>query len=69
MLRLALHRPSQDSQVAARRHAMARSLLVLPNSVGLGDRPTDLNVHPVTDSRKGFLPARNDRVFTVAITW
>jgi len=36
--------------------------LVLPNSAGLGDRPTDLDVSPSTDRRKAFLPALGDRV-------
>jgi len=64
MLRFALHRPSQNSHDPTRWPAMhcRGSLLVLPASVGLGDRPTGLNVQPVTDKRKGFLPVLNDRV-------
>ena len=67
MCRFALHRQGQNSHVAARCHAMAgRGLtLVLPNSAGLGYRPTDLNVSPSTDRRKDFLPARGDRVSTL----
>jgi hypothetical protein len=67
MLRFALHRQGQNSQVCTRCHAMAcpGSLLVPPNSVGLGYRPTGLNVRPSTDRRKGFLPALNDRVSTL----
>jgi hypothetical protein len=43
VLRFALHRQGQNSQVSARCHGMPcrSSLLVLPNSVGLGYRPTD----------------------------
>ena len=64
MLRFALHRQGQNSQVSTRCHGMPcrGSLLVLPNSVGLGYRPTGLNLQPSTDSRKGFLPALHDRV-------
>jgi len=63
----ALHRHGQDSHVCTRCHAMAaRGLtLVPPNSAGLGYRPTDLNLSPSTDRRRGFLPARNDRVSTL----
>ena len=69
MLRFALHRQGQNSQVSTRCHAMAcrGSLLVLPNSVGLGYRRAGLNVQPSTDRRKGFLPALGDRVSTLAI--
>jgi hypothetical protein len=64
VLRFALHRQGQNSQVSTRCHGMPcrSSLLVLLNSVGLGYRPTGLNVQPSTDRRKGFLPALNDRV-------
>ena len=67
VLRFALHRQGQNSQVSTRCHGMPcrGSLLVLPNSAELGYRPTDLNVSPSTDRRKGFLPARNDRVSTL----
>src|SRR5664280_2352869 len=67
VLRFALHRQGQNSQVSTRCHGIAcrSSLLVLPNSVGLGYRPTGLNVQPSTDRRKGFLPALNDRVSTL----
>ena len=67
MLRFALHGQGQNSHVCTRWHGMAcRGLtLVLPNSARLGYRPTDLNGTPSTDSRKGFLPARNDRVSTL----
>jgi hypothetical protein len=67
MCRFALHRRGQDSQVAARGRAMGwrGSLLVLPNSARLGYRPTGLNAQPSTGRRKGFLPARNDRVCTL----
>jgi len=62
--RFALHRQGQNSHVSTRCHGMpCRGLtLVLPNSVALGYRPTDLNVQPSTDSRKAFRPALNDRV-------
>jgi len=69
MLRFALHRPSQNSHVSTRCHAMhcRGSLLLLPASVGLGDRPTELNVQRVTDKRKGFLPVLNDRVSILGV--
>ena len=38
------------------------SLLVLPKSIGLSYRPTDLNAQPATDRLKRLLPALNDRV-------
>src|SRR5664280_1200651 len=67
VLRFALHRQGQNSQVSTRCHGMPcrSSLLVLPSSVGLGYRPTGLNVQPSTDRRKGFLPALNARVSTL----
>jgi hypothetical protein len=67
--RFALHRQGQDSQVAARGRAMGwrGSLLVLPNSAGLGYHPTGLNPQPSTDRRKGFLAVRNDRVCTLGV--
>ena len=67
MSRFALHRQGQNSHVCTRWHAMAcRGLtLVLPYSAGLGYRPTERNVSPGTDRRKGFLPARNDRFLTL----
>jgi len=67
MLRFALHRQGQNSHVSRRWHGMAcRGLtLVLLNSAGFGHRPTDLNISPSTDRRRGFLPARNDRVSTL----
>src|ERR1019366_5125066 len=69
VLRFALHRQDQNSQVSTRCHGMPcrSSLQVLPNSVGLGYRPTRLNVNPSTDRRKGFLPALHDRVFTLGV--
>ena len=69
MLRFALHRQGQNSQVSRRCHGMScRGLtLVLPSSVGLGYRPTGLNVTPSTDRRKGFLPAQNGRVSTQGV--
>jgi len=67
MLRFALHRQGQSSQVSTRCHAMAfRGLtLVLPSSAGFGYRPTGLNVRPSTDRRKGFLPALKGPVSTL----
>ena len=65
MLRFALHRLGQE---LPRLHALPTPMvcrgltLVLPNSAGLGDRPTDLDVSPSTDRRKAFLPALGDRV-------
>ena len=69
VLRFALHRQGQNSQVSTRCHAMPcrGSLLVLPNSVGLGYRRAGLNVQPSTDRRKGFLPALHDRVSTLGV--
>ena len=69
MLRFALHRQGPDSQVATCWRVMGwrGSLLVAPNSAGLGYRPTELNARPSTDRRKGFLPARNDRVCTLGV--
>jgi hypothetical protein len=66
MVRFALHRQGQYSQISTSSHGMpCRSVTpVLPHSLGLGYRPTDLNVSPSTDRRKGFPPARNDRVCT-----
>ena len=70
VLRFALHRQGQDSQVCTRCHGMPwrSSLLVLPNSVGLGYRPTGWNVQPSTGGRKGFLPALDDRVSDEPLT-
>ena len=67
MLRFALHRQGQNSQVSTRCHAMAcrGSVLVLPDSAGLDSRPTGLNVRPSTDRRKGFLPALKGPVSTL----
>jgi MFS family permease len=69
MLRFALHRQGQNSQVSTRCHGMSlRGLtLVQPSSVGLGYRPTGLNVRPSTDRRKRFLPAMNGRVSTIGV--
>src|ERR1035437_2445949 len=69
VLRFALHRQGQNSQVSTRCHAMPcrGSLLVLPNSVRLGYRRAGLNVQPSTDRRKGFLPALNDWVSTLGV--
>jgi hypothetical protein len=69
MLRFALHRQGQNSQVCTRCHAIPcrGSLLVLPNSVGLGYRPTVRLLPPSTNRRKGFLPALNDRVPTLGV--
>jgi hypothetical protein len=54
MLRFALHRQGQNSQVSTRCHGMpCRGLtLVLLHSAGLGYRPTDLNICPSTDRQK-----------------
>ena len=67
MLRLALHRQGQSSQVCTRCHAMAccGSLLVLPSGVTLGSRPTVRTLSPPTVSRQGFLPAPHDQVSTL----
>jgi len=69
MLRFALHRQGQNSQVSTRCHGMyCRGLtLILPSGVGLGYRPTGLNVEPSTDKRKGFLPSLNGRVSTLGV--
>ena len=71
MCRFALHRQGQNSHVCTRWHAMAcrGSHNFWSNNrartTGLGYRPTGSNVNPSTDRRKGFLPARSDRVSTV----
>ena len=66
MLRFALHRQGQYSQVSTRCHGMpCRGCLQLPNSAELGYRPTGGNVQPSTDRQNGFLPALNDRVCTL----
>jgi hypothetical protein len=67
VLRFALRRQGQNSHVSTRWHGMpCRGLtLVLANSAGLGYRPTDLNTSPGTHRRKGFLPARGDRISTL----
>ena len=64
--RFALHRQGQSSHVCTRWRAMAcrGSLLVLPHRAGLGYRPTERDVSPSTDRRKGFLPALSDGVCT-----
>ena len=64
MLRFALHRQGQGSQVSTRCYGMhCRGLtLVLPHRAGLGWRPTDLNVSASTDRRIGFLLALVDGV-------
>ena len=69
MLRFALHRQGQSSQVSTCGHAMAcrGSLLVLPSGVRLGSRPTVRTLSPATDSRQGFLPAPHDQVFTLGV--
>ena len=70
MLRFALRRQGQNSQVCTRWNgidALPRLTLVLPDSVGLGYRPTGLKARPSTDSRKGFLPTLNDRVSTQGV--
>jgi hypothetical protein len=69
VLRFALHRQGQNSQVCTRCHGMPwrSSLQVLPNSVGFGYRPEGLNVQPSTDRRRGFLLALSDRVSTLGV--
>jgi hypothetical protein len=71
MLRFALHRQGQNSQVSTRCHGMpcrgSRNYWSnnRARTTGLGYRPTGSNVQPSTDRRKGFLPALNDRVSTL----
>ena len=67
MTRFALHRQGRNSHDSTRWYGMpCRGLmLVLPNSAGLDYRPTDRNVSPSTDRRKGLLPAPGDRVSTL----
>jgi hypothetical protein len=67
MLRFALHRQGQSSQVSTRCHAMAlpRFSAGTANRAGLGSRPTGLNVQPSTDRLKGVLPALNGRASTL----
>jgi hypothetical protein len=63
----ALHRQGQGSQVCTRSHAMTYlgPALVLPERLEGGYRPTELNMQPSTDRRKGFLPARGGRASTL----
>jgi hypothetical protein len=70
MCRFAFHTQGQNPHACTRsRVAACRGLtLVLPNSAGLGYRPTDLNVSPSTDRAKGFAPAVNGRVSTLGET-
>jgi len=71
MCRFALHRQRQNSHVSTRWHAIAcrgsRNYWShnRARTTGLGYRPSGSNERPSTDRRKGFLPARNDRVSTV----
>ena len=68
MCRFALHRQGQNPHVCPRWHAMAchgsRAYCSdnCARTTGLGYRPTSSNPKPSTDTRKGFLPARSDRV-------
>jgi hypothetical protein len=73
VLRFALHRQGQNSQVSTRCHGMScrgsRNYwsCCSRSTAGLGYRPTGLNVQPSTDRRKGFLPAMNGRVSTLGV--
>jgi hypothetical protein len=71
MLRFALDRQGQDSQVCARGHAMAcrgsRPVLQLKKHNRFGYRRPELNVQPCTDIRKVFLPALGDQVSTLGV--
>jgi hypothetical protein len=69
MLRFALGRQGQNSHVSTRCRGMGcrGSLLALQGDVGFGSRATVLPLSPSTDSRKGFLPAPNDRVSTLGV--
>ena len=68
-MRFALHRQGQNRQVCTRGRALGcRGSLRVPQLKGhngFGYRLPELNVHPSTDGRKGFLPALNDRVYTL----
>ena len=71
MLRFALHRQGQNSQVSTRCHRMPCRgshnywSTNRARTTGLGYRPTGSNVQPSTYSRTVFLPARSDRVSTL----
>jgi hypothetical protein len=64
MVRFAINRPGQSSPVAMPWGVTAcRGVTrVVPNSAGLGYRPTDLEVSPSTGRWESSLPARSDRV-------
>ena len=74
MCRFALHRQGQSSHVTARWHAMVcrgpRTFWThdRARTTRLGYRPTGSTLAPSTDTRKGFRPARGDRVPTVGET-
>jgi hypothetical protein len=67
VLRFALHRQGQNSQVSTRCHGKPcrGSLLVLLNGAGFGYRPTRRKLSPSTDRQKGLLPALKDQVSTL----
>jgi hypothetical protein len=69
MLRFALYRPGQNCQVCTRGRAMgcrgSLRVLQLKEHNGFGYRLPELNEQPSTDRRKDFLPALNDRVYTL----
>ena len=71
MLRFALDRQGQNSQVCARSHAMAcrgsRPVLQLKKHNGFGYRRPELNLQPSTEARKGFLPALGNQVSTLGV--
>jgi hypothetical protein len=63
MLRFALHRRGQNSQVSTRCHGKpCRG--TAQTVAGPGHRLSELKVPDPTDNAKGFLPALNDRVST-----
>jgi hypothetical protein len=69
MLRFALHRQGQNSQVSTRCHGMpCRGPMRYCQTVsGLVIAQQVRTLSPSTDRRKGFLPALNDRVSTLGV--
>jgi hypothetical protein len=65
--RFALHGAGQDSQFCPHCRGIPCRGLVLANGAGLGYPRAGLKAQPATGDRKGFLPARSDRVCTPGV--
>ena len=71
MVRFVFHRQGQDCQVCARSRAGSRGslrVLELKKHNRFGYRRPELDLQPCAERRRGFLPARNDRVCTLGAT-